>query len=42
VDGTGIRTDRSVLLGFGVEGVNGADKRAALIHDSLTYLGALP
>jgi hypothetical protein len=42
VDGTGIRTDRSIMLGFGVEGITGAAQRNALIRDSLTYLGALP
>jgi hypothetical protein len=31
-----------VRLGFGVEGVNGADKQATPIHDSLKYLGTLP
>ena len=39
-DGPGIRTDHSVLLGFGVEGVTGADNRVQLVRDALRYLGA--
>jgi hypothetical protein len=38
-DGPGIRTARSILLGFGVEGVNGAANRAKLLKDSLRVLG---
>jgi hypothetical protein len=38
-DGPGIRTDHSVYWGFGLEGVTGADTRAALLSDALKYLG---
>jgi hypothetical protein len=38
-DGPGIRTSRSLLLGFGVEGVNGAANRAKLLKDGLSLLG---
>jgi hypothetical protein len=38
-DGAGIRTDHSVLWGFGLEGVTGADTRAKLLGDALGYLG---
>ena len=38
-DGPGVRTRRSLLLGFGVEGVNGAANRAKLLKDGLRMLG---
>jgi hypothetical protein len=38
-DGPGIRTSRSLLLGFGVEGVNGPANRAKLLKDGLALLG---
>jgi len=38
-DGPGVRTDHSVFWGFGLEGVTGADTRAKLLDDALTYLG---
>jgi hypothetical protein len=38
-DGPGIRTDHSVLWGFGLEGVTGADTRAKLLGDALGHLG---
>jgi hypothetical protein len=42
VDGPGIRTSRSVLFGFGIEGVTGAAKRSKLVKDSLRLLGVVP
>ena len=39
-DGPGIRTDHSVLLGFGAESVTGAGNRTQVLRDALTYLGA--
>jgi hypothetical protein len=39
-DGPGVRTDHSVFWGFGLEGVTGANTRAAIIGDALHYLGA--
>ena len=36
----GVRTDRSLYWGFGLEGVTGAPARAQLVHDALAYLGA--
>ena len=38
-DGPGIRTSRSLLLGFGTEGVNGAANRSKLLKDGLRMLG---
>ena len=38
-DGPGVRTDRSVYWGFGLEGVTGADKRRDLLKNALAYLG---
>jgi hypothetical protein len=38
-DGPGVRTSRSLLLGFGVEGVNGAPNRSKLLKDGLRMLG---
>jgi hypothetical protein len=40
-DGPGIRTSRSLLLGFGVEGVNGAANRSKLLKDGLRMLGVV-
>jgi hypothetical protein len=40
VDGPGVATKDTLYWGFGLEGVTGADKRAALVKDALTYLGA--
>jgi hypothetical protein len=39
VDGPGVATDHSLLWGFGLEGVAGADTRAKLMGDAMTYLG---
>jgi hypothetical protein len=41
-DGPGVRTDRSLILGFGIEGVTGAAQRGQLVADSLRLLGAAP
>jgi hypothetical protein len=41
VDGPGIQTPRSVTWGFGLEGVHGADTRAALMAGAMTHLGVL-
>ncbi|MEA2442550.1 MAG: hypothetical protein QOH76_3974 [Thermoleophilaceae bacterium] len=38
-DGPGVRTSRSLILGFGAEGVNGAANRAKLLKDGLRMLG---
>jgi hypothetical protein len=38
-DGPGVRTRRSLIFGFGVEGVNGAANRAKLLKDGLRALG---
>jgi hypothetical protein len=40
VDGPGVRTGHSILWGFGLEGVEGADTRATLLRDALVYFGA--
>jgi hypothetical protein len=40
VDGPGMATADTLLWGFGLEGVTGADTRATVIKDALTYLGA--
>jgi hypothetical protein len=40
-DGPGVRTSRSLLLGFGVEGVTGAANRAKLLKDGLRTLGVV-
>jgi Zinc carboxypeptidase/Immune inhibitor A-like, MAM domain len=39
IDGPGVATDHSLLWGFGLEGVAGADTRAKLMGDAMTYLG---
>jgi hypothetical protein len=41
VDGPGVQTPRSVTWGFGLEGVRGADARAALVAGAMTHLGVL-
>jgi hypothetical protein len=41
-DGPGVRTSRSVLLGFGIESVNGAGNRAKVLRDGLRVLGVTP
>jgi hypothetical protein len=41
VDGPGISTPRSVYWGFGLEGVRGADSRAALMAGAMRHLGVL-
>jgi hypothetical protein len=38
-DGPGVRTRRSLLLGFGAEGVNGPANRAKVLKDGLRMLG---
>lgn len=38
-DGPCVRTSRSLLLAFGVEGVNGAENRSQIPKDGLTMLG---
>ena len=38
-DGPGVRTSRSLLLGFGAEGVTGAADRSKLLKDGLRMLG---
>jgi hypothetical protein len=40
-DGPGVRTSRSLLFGFGVEGVNGAENRSKVLKDGLKMLGAV-
>ena len=40
--GPGVRTEHSVYWGFGLEGVQGADTRAALLGDTLSGLGVPP
>ena len=40
VDGPGVRTGHSIIWGFGLEGVAGADTRATLLRDALVYFGA--
>jgi hypothetical protein len=40
VDGPGVRTGHSIMWGFGLEAVDGADKRAALVGNAMAYLGA--
>jgi hypothetical protein len=39
VDAPGVATDRTVLWGFGLEGVTGAENRAKLLGDTLHGLG---
>ena len=39
VDAPGVATDRTVLWGFGLEGVTGAANRAKLLGDTLHGLG---
>jgi hypothetical protein len=39
VDGPGIATDHSLYWGFGLEGVTGADTRAKLMGDAMSYFG---
>ena len=41
VDGPGVRTGHSIMWGFGLEAVDGADKRSALLRNAMQYLGAL-
>ncbi|MEA2450947.1 MAG: hypothetical protein QOG63_2879 [Thermoleophilaceae bacterium] len=41
-DGPGVHTSRSVLLGFGLEGVNGSGKRSKILKDGLRLLGVSP
>ena len=41
-DGPGVRTANSVYLGFGLEGVTGADNRARVLRDGLRTLGVNP
>jgi hypothetical protein len=41
VDGPGVRTGHSIMWGFGLEAVDGADKRSALLRNALRYFGAL-
>jgi hypothetical protein len=40
VDGPGVATGDTLYWGFGLEGVTGADTRATLIKDAMSYLGA--
>jgi hypothetical protein len=37
-EGAAIKTDRTIYLGFGLEGVNGAGNRAALMSRAMDYL----
>jgi hypothetical protein len=39
VDGPGVQTDHSLLWGFGLEGVTGADTRAKLVKEAMTSFG---
>ena len=41
VDGPGVRTGHSIMWGFGLEAVDGAAKRAALLRGAMHYFGAL-
>jgi bacillopeptidase F (M6 metalloprotease family) len=41
-DGPGVRTERSLLLGFGLEGVTGAANRGQVLKDGLGVLGVTP
>jgi hypothetical protein len=41
-DGPGVRTPRSLILGFGLEGVNGAATRSKVLADGLRVLGVTP
>ncbi|CAA9516552.1 MAG: putative zinc-binding carboxypeptidase [uncultured Solirubrobacteraceae bacterium] len=41
VDGPGVRTGHSIMWGFGLEAVDGADKRAALLRNAMRYFDAL-
>jgi hypothetical protein len=41
-DGPGVRTKRSLLLSFGIEGVNGSGKRSKILGDGLRTLGVTP
>ena len=40
VDGPGVRTPHSIIWGLGLEAVDGADKRAALLGNAMRYFGA--
>jgi hypothetical protein len=40
VDGPGVRIGHSIMWGFGLEAVDGADKRAALLRNAMGYFGA--
>jgi hypothetical protein len=42
VDGPGIRTGHSILWGFGLEGVEGADKRRDIVDHAMSYFGVSP
>ena len=41
VDGPGVRTGHSIMWGFGLEAVDGAGKREALLRNAMRYFGAL-
>ena len=41
VDGPGVRTGHSIMWGFGLEAVDGADKREALLRNAMQYFGAI-
>jgi hypothetical protein len=40
VDGPGVRTGHSIMWGFGLEAVDGAAERAALLRNAMGYFGA--
>ena len=40
VDGPGVKTGHSIMWGFGLEAVDGAGKREALVRNAM-YLGAV-
>jgi hypothetical protein len=40
IDGPGVATKDTLYWGFGLEGVTGADARATLVKDAMSYLGA--
>ena len=42
IDGPGVSTDHSLYLGFGLEGVTGADNRAQLMKDAMASFGVSP
>lgn len=41
VDGPGVRTGHSIMWGFGLEAVDGADERSALLRNAMRHFGAL-